>query len=139
MGCAPRVEDLAVVQRLAAELGVPVHTSALALSPGPGVEARARMARYGALEALRHGRGLDVIATAHTASDQAETLLMRLARGCALAGAAGVLERRADAIVRPLLFATRDEVREYAAATATAWVSDPMNDDRTSRGGCGTT
>ena len=62
---------------------------------GAGVEAAAREARYAALESLRSARGLSGIATAHTANDQAETLLMRLARGASLAGAAGIHEATA--------------------------------------------
>jgi len=96
------------VEKLSAELGLSWHTRALSLAAGPGVEARARRARYQALEEIRRAQGLDWIATAHTASDQAETVLMRLARGSALSGAAGILERRGR-VIRPLLRCTRSQ------------------------------
>lgn len=118
------------VERIAAGLGRPCHRVGLSLAAtGSGVEAAARDARYAALERVRRAAGLDVIATAHTASDQAETLLMRLARGAALGGAAAILEARGDRVVRPLLFATRDDVAAYVTALGLAPVRDPMNDD----------
>ena len=73
----------AVVRR-AERLGLVGHARRLSLEGGPGLEQRARQARYADLEALRLERGLQLVATAHTASDQAETVLMRLARGTAL-------------------------------------------------------
>ncbi|MFP2932749.1 tRNA lysidine(34) synthetase TilS, partial [Pyxidicoccus sp. 3LG] len=69
--------EVQAVARLAASLGLPCHVRELRLRAGAAVEARAREARYAALETLRRERGLDVLATAHTATDQAETLLMR--------------------------------------------------------------
>jgi tRNA(Ile)-lysidine synthase len=94
-----------------------------------GVEAAARDARYKALEEVRREAGLDVVATGHTASDQAETLLMRLARGTALGGAGSILEERGDRVVRPLLFATRADVEAWASALGLSYVKDPMNED----------
>lgn len=116
------------VAQLARRLGLPFATRQLALGSGPGLEERAREARYGALEELRLGLGAAWVATAHTASDQAETLLMRLGRGSALKGAAGILERRGS-LVRPLLFATRAQVRAFLEDQRESWVEDPMNAD----------
>lgn len=110
-------------------LGVPFHTRRVAVPAGPGLEAAARGARYAALEAIRAERGLEFVATGHTASDQAETVLMRLARGAALRGAGGILERRADSVVRPLLGVTRAETRAYVLALGLEAVEDPMNHD----------
>lgn len=112
-------------------LGVPFHSQRLSIASTTGVEAAARDARYAALEVLRAARGLDVVATGHTASDQAETVLMRLSRGAALSGAGAILERRADRVVRPLLGVTRQETRAYVEALGLAAVHDPMNDDLT--------
>lgn len=116
-----------VIERARA-LHLPATVKRLALSRGPGVEERARAKRYAALEAERKKRRCAWVATAHTASDQAETLLMRLARGSALLGAASILERR-EHVIRPLLFATRPEVRAWVKAQGAQWHDDPMNDD----------
>jgi len=121
--------EVALVQRQAMALGLPFHTRALGLERRPGLEASAREARYAALEAIRVERSLDFVVTGHTASDQAETLLMRLARGSALGGAAGILERREDRVLRPLLFATREMVESYVRALDLETVRDPMNDE----------
>lgn len=122
-----RREANTVVEKARA-LGLPAAVKRVSLRAGPGVEERARAKRYAALEAERKRRRFAWIATAHTASDQAETLLMRLARGSALLGAASILERR-ERVVRPLLFATRSEVREWLKAQGASWHEDPMNDD----------
>lgn len=110
--------------------GVPVHVRQLALTAGPGLEARARAARTEALRSLADELGARWIATAHTATDQAETVLMRLTRGSALAGAAGIRRVREDGFVRPLLWATRADTERYAAANGLPVVRDPMNGDR---------
>jgi tRNA(Ile)-lysidine synthase len=96
---------------------------------GAGIEASARALRYAALDEERRRVRADAILTGHTASDQAETVLMRLARGASLRGAAGIVEHRRDAIVRPLLFATRDEVLAYVAALRLPVIDDEMNRD----------
>jgi tRNA(Ile)-lysidine synthase len=120
--------EAAFVMRYARALGLDASVRALKLTRGPAVEERARQARYEALDAERRKRRFEQIATAHTASDQAETVLQRLARGSALTGAASILERR-DRVIRPLLFATRPEVRQWLRRQRVAWVEDPMNED----------
>lgn len=121
-------QEVEAVVRLAARWGLPCHVRQLRLEPGSGVEARARVARYAALEALRHERGLQKVATAHTASDQAETLLMRLMRGTALRGAAGIHAVR-PFLVRPLLERTREEIEAFLIEERVDFVVDPMNAD----------
>lgn len=121
-------EEVRSVERLAARWELPCHVRLLGLEAGPGVELRAREARYAALEALRSERGLAAIATAHTASDQAETLLMRLARGAALRGATGIAAER-GLLVRPLLERTREEVEAFLQEQGLGFVVDPMNAD----------
>jgi tRNA(Ile)-lysidine synthase len=121
-------EEARAVERLAALHGLPCHVRPLHLRPGAGVEERARTARYAALEALRAERGLAAVATAHTATDQAETLLMRLARGSALRGAAGI-QHRWGTLVRPLLERTREELEAFLQEQGTGFVTDPMNAD----------
>ena len=122
-------EEARAVEALARRLGVTCHVRALGLADGAGIEARARHARYAALEELRQAKGLKAIATAHTASDQAETLLMRLMRGASLRGAAGVRET-VGRIVRPMLAVTRAEVEAFLTSRGmTALADDVTNRD----------
>lgn len=121
--------EAAAVSDWAARHGVPHVVLPVPVAPGAGVEARAREARYAALHEARRALGCDVIATGHTANDQAETVLMRLSRGASLRGAAGVRSQRADGVVRPLLFATRADIERYAQALALPVARDAMNDD----------
>jgi tRNA(Ile)-lysidine synthase len=123
--------EIELVHRQCVALGLRFHSRAVTLAAGSGLEAAARDARYAALQTIRVERGLAVIATGHTASDQAETVLMRLGRGSSLAGAAGILERRSDGVVRPLLGVTRDQTRAYVTSLGVEFVDDPMNDDPT--------
>lgn len=125
---AESADEARAVGEVARALGVPHHVRVAPVS-GAGVEAAARVARYAALEAVRSAQGLSVIATAHTANDQAETLLMRLARGAALAGASSIQEARADLVIRPLLFLMRAQVEAYVAALGLSVAHDVMNDD----------
>jgi tRNA(Ile)-lysidine synthase len=120
--------EVARVAELARSLGIPFHTESLGLRPGPGMEERARKARYAALDRIAREHGYAAIATAHTADDQAETLLMRLSRGAALRGAASI---RADAprILRPLLGIRREQTEAVVAAAGLEPVRDPSNTD----------
>ncbi len=110
----------------AAARGHPVQVAAVTVATGASWEAQARHARYRALAALVPG---ELIATAHTASDQAETVLLRLARGSGPDGLVGILPVR-GVFVRPLLAVSRAEVLAYAAAAVLSPWRDPMNDDR---------
>lgn len=121
--------EMDLVDAHCGQLGVPFHRLKVSLRAGAGLEAAAREARYSALKQLVERRGLWALATGHTASDQAETVLMRLGRGTALGGAAGILERREDGVLRPMLGVTRQEVRAYVEALGLAVAHDPMNDD----------
>jgi len=120
--------EVEAVARLSTQWGLPCHVRALGLAAGSGVEARAREARYSALETLRRELGLDVVATAHTASDQAETLLMRLSRGASLKGAVGI-HRARPFLIRPLIERTREEVEAFLLEQDTPFLTDPMNGD----------
>lgn len=117
-----------LVARTCARLGVTHHVRIAPPAKG-GIEAGARIARYEALHSIRRKRGLDFLATAHTASDQAETLLMRLSRGSALTGARAIHEHRDDQVLRPMLFLTRSDVERYVAALGLEVARDAMNDD----------
>jgi tRNA(Ile)-lysidine synthase len=113
----------------ASELGLPFRIETLELHEGPSFEARAREARYQALERMREAVSAEWIATAHTTEDQAETLLMRLMRGSATRGARGILPR-AGRVIRPMLEVRRAEVEAFLADRGLSPVRDPMNRDR---------
>ncbi len=121
--------EVELVHEQCVQLGLRFHSRAVTVAPGNGLEAAARDARYAALQAIRAERGLSVIATGHTASDQAETVLMRLGRGSALGGAAGILERRSDGVVRPMLGVTREEALSFVLRQGVPYVDDAMNHD----------
>jgi tRNA(Ile)-lysidine synthase len=93
------------------------------------LEAAAREARYGAAERRRSQLWLDVIATGHTASDQVETIVYRLASSPGRRALLGMRVRRGR-IVRPLLEVTRDETHAYCAEAGLPWREDESNRDR---------
>lgn len=131
-------DDLRFVETLAAELGVEVVTERLGMggatgNGGEGLEARARRLRYGWLGRIAHERGARHLLVAHTADDQAETILHRILRGTGPAGLAGMRAARelcpGVALLRPLLTVPRDEVRAFLAATLETWREDESNAD----------
>lgn len=99
---------------------------------GPNLEARARDARYAALDAARADVGAEVVLVGHTADDQAETVLLNVLRGAAASGLSGMAPRH-GCIVRPLLGVRRHDTQAMCDALGCAVVTDPMNDDRTFR------
>ena len=129
--------DAKGVEALAGRLGLRCATRRA--DPRPlreGVSSRTRLTlqeaarelRYAALDAMAHECGADRIATAHTADDQAETVLLRLLRGCGPDGLAGIPERSADGrIVRPLLRVTRREIQAHAIRRRLRWREDASN------------
>ncbi|HSD89359.1 MAG TPA: tRNA lysidine(34) synthetase TilS [Kofleriaceae bacterium] len=92
------------------------------------LEAAARAARYEAFAQIRDEVGLSYIFLAHTARDQAETVLMRVLRGTGPAGLAGIPAIR-DAYVRPLIELPRATIEAYVAARGLPTWIDPMNSD----------
>ncbi len=100
--------------------------AALARDEGRSVEDAAREARYRFLEDVAPDGAL--IATAHTADDAAETVILNLLRGSGLAGARGIPARRGR-IVRPLLDVRRATLRDLLDAAGIAYRLDPSNDD----------
>ena len=122
----------AAAGEIAARLGVPfqllVGPVPAAPGAGGGREAAARHLRYSLLEALRHDREARWVLTAHHADDQAETVMLRLARGSGLAGLAGIHERRGT-LLRPLLPFTRRQLESAVRAAGETPVVDPTNDD----------
>jgi tRNA(Ile)-lysidine synthase len=100
--------------------------AALARGEGRSIEDAGREARYRFLEDIAPGGAL--IATAHTADDAAETVLLNLLRGSGLAGARGIPERRGR-IVRPLLAERRATLRGHLDAAGIGYRLDPSNED----------
>lgn len=103
--------------------------------PGSGLQERAREARYRLLVDCALGAGLPAaVATAHTADDQAETLVMRLGRGSGLDGLAGMARSRplvpdgSVSLVRPLLGLSKSCLRSLLAEAGETWLEDPSND-----------
>lgn len=93
----------------------------------PRTEAEARDARYAFLRHAQDGCGATLLATAHHADDQAETVLFRVLRGTGIAGLAGIPPRDPSGLVRPLLPFWRAEVRRYARENGLRWRTDPTN------------
>ena len=122
-------DDARVVATAAAVLGVQWQSIGVAVGAGANLEARARDARYRALFDARVAHGATAILVAHTADDQAETVLLNLLRGSGSSGLAGMARTR-DVIVRPLLRMRRADVRAIVAARGLSVVDDPTNADR---------
>jgi tRNA(Ile)-lysidine synthase len=121
---------------LCRERNVPLQVETVDLAPGRGLglEGAARRARYQAYARLR----TDVLALAQHRDDQAETLLLQLARGAGVRGAAGMpgerfLEGTGIRLVRPLLRTSRAEIEAWARARGLAWIDDESNDDTARR------
>jgi tRNA(Ile)-lysidine synthase len=93
------------------------------------LEAAARDARYAALDAIADDLGIEWVWLAHTARDQAETVLMRIVRGTGPAGLAGIPTVRGR-FVRPLLRFPRELIEAYARERELPAWDDPMNQDR---------
>ena len=100
--------------------------SGYAKNSGIGTEDAARNMRYAFLRETAEKTGAVYIATAHTAEDNLETMLMNLIRGAGAKGLAGIPSRREN-IIRPILFASREQVEEYLTARSIVWVEDSSN------------
>ena len=95
---------------------------------GTGIEETARDMRYAFLRQAAREAGAGLIATAHTASDNVETILFHLARGSGLRGLGGILPRREE-IIRPLLTVTRRQVEDYLFQNSLPHMEDSSNQD----------
>lgn len=110
------------------------HTVLRWETPVPsGIQEAARTARYALMGAWCREHSIAVLMTGHTADDQAETLLARMARGAGLAGMAGIRAVRpldaAVTLVRPLLEMRRAELQTWLGSIGQTWASDPSNLD----------
>ena len=126
---ASALQDECVALSVGARLERPVNVAALA--PGADDEASLRTARYDALENLARRAGANAIATAHSAEDQTETVLLALFRGTGPDGLGGMAPRRTLAegmdLVRPFLRVTRAELRAELHRLGLPYAIDPTN------------
>jgi tRNA(Ile)-lysidine synthase len=116
------------VAALARQYQLPFEVAELQLGPETS-ETEARRARYAWLREVQKRRGAKYIVTAHHADDQVETILLRVLRGSAPAGLAGMRARSRGGLVRPLLPFTRRELADYAADRELPVYDDPANRD----------
>ena len=116
------------VAALATRLGVPFVRCAVTVSAGPDLEARARRARYQALARVAQEVGARRIVTGHTQDDQVETVLLRLVRGAGRRGL-GAMRPVRGRLWRPLLAATRADVRRFLAERGLGFAVDRTNAD----------
>ncbi len=121
--------DEAFVRAFCAQHGIPLHlgggdVKAYAEQNKKTLEEAARILRYEFLLSL----DCDKLATAHTADDNAETVVMHLFRGSGLKGLCGIAPVRGR-IVRPMLRITRQEVETFLRSEGISWVDDSTNAD----------
>ena len=127
------LRDQHFVEDLCKAWNVPLHVvthdvAALAKEQGKGVEELGRELRYAAFSKAASHYAVSRIATAHTADDNAETLLLHLCRGSGLHGASGIPSVRGN-IIRPLLTCTRQDIEQCCMEHSLSYVTDSTNAD----------
>jgi tRNA(Ile)-lysidine synthase len=127
--------DEKFVATLAKKLGLAYHVdradvARMAKREKANVEDAARRARYAFFERLVTEGHVNYVAVAHTADDQAETVLAHILRGTGLAGLGGI-HPAARHVIRPLLGARREELRAYLKSRKQSWREDTTNLDMT--------
>lgn len=125
--------DALFVQNKAEQYGVPFHlahfdTAVLAAKRGVSIQMAARDLRYDWFSQLLQEHAYTCVATAHHQNDVLETILLNLTRGTGIAGLRGIAAKQKQ-IVRPLLFATRDQLAVYAETQKLTYREDSSNAD----------
>ncbi|MGA2059330.1 MAG: tRNA lysidine(34) synthetase TilS [Thermoguttaceae bacterium] len=131
-------DDQHFVVSLCKQLGLSCETGCcdvaqLAAGTGEGIEPAARRARYDFLKDTAGRLGARFVLTAHTADDQAETILHRIVRGTGISGLAGMSRSRRlghATLLRPLLGVRRRELEAYLHVIGQPFREDPSNADR---------
>jgi tRNA(Ile)-lysidine synthase len=123
--------DQKFVETICNEFGVSYHsknfdTVSIAEQQKQSIQVIARNLRYEFFEQMRISFGYDFVATAHSLSDSFETVLLNLVRGSGIDGIQGIPLKN-KAVIRPMLFATRDEIRQYAMVKSIQWREDSSN------------
>ena len=124
-------DDELFVKELAAKMEVPFFRAAFDIKTqvekdGVSTQMAARNVRYDWFEKLRTTLDYHIIATAHHKNDSLETVLYNLTKGTGLAGLHGI-KPKINHLVRPLLFATKDEIKDYALQCSLSWREDSSN------------
>ena len=124
-------KDEVFVRRLAQELGVAFHcvsfnTNEYATTHKLSVQMAARKLRYDWFEKIRYENKYRYIATAHHKNDSVETMLINLTRGTGIRGLHGILPKK-DNLIRPLLFAEKTDIIEYARKNDLTYRTDISN------------
>jgi tRNA(Ile)-lysidine synthase len=126
-------EDEDFVRKLAQQYQVPFFvthfdTISYAATHKLSIQVAARELRYRWFEEVRQANHFIATATAHHLNDSIETSLYNLARGTGIAGIRGILPKK-NTIIRPLLFATREEISTYIQENKLSWREDASNAD----------
>ncbi len=123
--------DQQLVSDWAAQHSIPFHvtrfdTQTESTQRKQGIQEVARELRYAWLESVRAEHGYSLIATAHHAQDNAETVLFNLFRGTGISGLHGIRLKQKK-LIRPLMFAAKDQVRSWAASQVVPYRDDSSN------------
>ncbi len=124
--------DEAFCRSLCQERGIPFYAeradvAGFSKREHLSLEDAGRRERYRIFHQYREALGCDVIATAHHRDDAAETVLMRILRGCGIDGLKGIVPVREDGVIRPLLCISKQEILDYLKGINQAYVTDETN------------
>ena len=117
--------DMHFVKNLASEFGLDIQILQTQIHSKTSIQEKARSIRYSFFEEQKEKNNLDFIATAHHQNDSAETILFNLTRKTGVHGIMGLANH--GYILRPLLFATRKQIEEYAMENQLQWREDYSN------------
>lgn len=126
--------DEQFARETAESLGIPIYVRrenvpALAKKMGCGLEEAARKVRYDFFDELSEPYCYAVVATAHNADDNMETVLFNLMRGSGIKGLGGIAPVRDGKFIRPLIGCTGEEIRRYCRENGISYVVDSTNSD----------
>lgn len=132
---ADRDEDFC--RKTAEKYGIPIFVlradvPAIAKESGESVETAARRVRYDFFDELMREHGIQILATAHNANDNLETVIFNLARGTGLDGLCGIPKTRdvnSGKLVRPILDMSRSEILDFCKKNDLSYVTDSTNAD----------
>ncbi len=124
-------DDEAFVNMFCVDHKIPFHvrrfeTASIAAESGESIQVCARKLRYDFFNQLYRDHGYNYVATGHHLDDNIETILLNLTRGTGIDGLAGI-PVKVENIIRPLLFASRSQIHDYAAFHRLAWREDESN------------